>query len=85
MEEEAQMKKEISELQSSIQTGKEELEVMEKQLSNKEKSALVQQVNQFFGVEVPDEYLPKIKDCFSNMAQSKDLKRNLFEEQKKLN
>ena len=35
------MKKEISELQSSIQTGKEELEVMEKQLSNKEKSALV--------------------------------------------
>ena len=42
-------------------------------------------MNQFFGTEVPDEYLSKIKDCFSNMAQSKDLKRKLFEEQKKLN
>ena len=35
------MKKEISELQNSIQTGKEELDLMEKQLSNKEKSALL--------------------------------------------
>ena len=79
------MKKEISELLNSIQSGKEELDLMEKQLSNKEKSALLLQVNQFFGTEVPDEYLPKINDCFSNMAQSKDLKRKLFEEQKKLN
>lgn len=58
---------------------------MEKQLSNKEKSKLLHEVNKFFGQEVPEEYLPKIKECFSNLQESKDLKLKLFEEQKKLN
>lgn len=35
------MRTEISQLESNIQAGKEELERMEKQLSNKEKSALL--------------------------------------------
>ena len=42
-------------------------------------------MNKFFGQEVPEEYLPKIKECFSNLQESKDLKLKLFEEQKKLN
>ena len=79
------MRLEIQQLESSIQSSKDELERMEKQLSNKEKSALLHQVNKFFGQEVPEEYLPKIKECFSNLDQSKDLKLKLFEEQKKLN
>ena len=78
--EQTQMRTEISQLESSIQAGKDELDRMEKQLSNKEKSALLSQVNKFFGQEVPEEYLPQIKACFNNVEQSKDLKLKLFEE-----
>ena len=40
---------------------------MEKQISNKEKSKLLHEVNKFFGQEVPEDFLPKVKECFANM------------------
>jgi len=44
------------------------------------------QVNQFFGQEVPEQYLAKIKEVFGgNTQEAKDLKLKLFEEQRKLN
>jgi len=55
-------------------------------LAQKDRSAVIQQVNQFFGHEVPQEYLGKIKEVFGNNAQeAKQLKLQLFEEQRKLN
>ena len=61
------MRLEVQQLEADIQTGKEELEKMEKQISNKEKSKLLHEVNKFFGQEVPEDFLPKVKECFANM------------------
>jgi len=61
------MRLEVQQLEAGIQTGKDELEKMEKQISNKEKSKLLHEVNKFFGREVPEEFLPKIKECFANL------------------
>jgi hypothetical protein len=58
---------------------------MEQALAQKEKSSYFQQVNEFFGKEVPNEYVPKIKECFADLKQSKDYKLKLFEEKKRLN
>ena len=54
---------------------------MEQALAQKDKSALIQQVNQFFGHEVPEQYLAQIKEVFGGNSQlAKDLKLRLFEE-----
>ena len=59
---------------------------MDQALAQRDRSAVVQQVNEFLGTEVPDQYLAEIKTLFgSNAQQAKDLKLQLFEEQRKLN
>ena len=59
---------------------------MEQALAQNDQSAIIQQVNQFFGTEVPQQYLAQIKEVFgNNTQQAKELKLQLFEEQRKLN
>ena len=54
---------------------------MEQALAQNDNTALLQQVNQFFGQEVPEQYLSKIKELFEgNVAEAKELKLKLFEE-----
>ena len=59
---------------------------MEQALAQNDNTALLMQVNQFFGQEVPEQYLSKMKEVFgSNTQEKQDLKLKLFEEQRKLN
>jgi hypothetical protein len=54
---------------------------MEQALAHRDASDCTQQVNQFFGHEVPEQYLSKMKELFGNNTQeAKDLKLKLFEE-----
>ena len=59
---------------------------MEQALAHKDASDCTQQVNQFLGHEVPEQYLSKMKELFSSNAQeAKDYKLKLFEEQRLIN
>ena len=56
-----------SRIEVNIKSTTRRIEKMEKQISNKEKSKLLHEVNKFFGQEVPEDFLPKIKECFANL------------------
>jgi len=80
------MRTEVQQLKDEISARREEQDQMEQALAQNDNSALIQQVNQFFGHEVPEKYLAEIKEVLGNNAQEvKDLKLQLFEEQRKLN
>ena len=81
MREEQETPSEVQQLESEIQASRDEKDQMEQALAQKDKSALIQQVNQFFGHEVPEQYLAQIKEVFGGNSQlAKDLKLRLFEE-----
>ena len=85
LEEEQDMRNEIQKLEAEIKVVKTEAKQMEHALAQKERSQQFQSVNQFFGTEVPSEYLPKIKECFKDLKHSKDYKLQLFQDKKRLN
>ena len=86
MREEQEMRAEVQQLENEIQTSRDEQDQMEQALAQNDNSALLRQVNEFFGQEVPEQYLAEMKQVFgSNAQEAKELKLKLFEEQKKLN